>query len=88
MIAMPTVAISPPSISSLEHDMDKWQKANVLSLRNTRLLNFLNCTALTLPCGKDNNGIPVGLMIVAPAGSEEHLLRVGKALEPILKCNV
>ena len=85
MMAMPTVAISPPPISSLEQNLDEWQKANVLSLRNTRLLNFLDCTALTLPCGMDNNGIPVGLMIVAPSGSEEHLLRVGKALEPILK---
>ena len=84
MIAMPTVAISPPSINALEQSMDEWQKANVLSLRNTRLFNFLDCAALTLPCGIDNNNIPVGLMIVAPSGSEEHLLRVGKALEPIL----
>jgi Asp-tRNA(Asn)/Glu-tRNA(Gln) amidotransferase A subunit family amidase len=37
-----------------------------------------------LPCGKDDNGIPVGLMLMAPSGWEERLLRMGSALEAIL----
>jgi len=84
VLAMPTIAISPPAIAELENDMEAWKAANVMTLRNTRLGNFLDCTALTLPCGKDDNGIPVGLMLLAPSGWEERLLRMGSAIEPIL----
>ena len=84
VLAMPTVAISPPAIAELENDMEAWMAANVMTLRNTRLGNFLDCAALTLPCGKDDNGIPVGLMLMAPAGWEERLLRMAAAMEPIL----
>ncbi len=84
VLAMPTIAISPPAIAELENDLEAWKAANVMTLRNTRLGNFLDCSALTLPCGKDDNGIPVGLMLVAPSGWEERLLRIGSALESIL----
>ncbi|MFP6688649.1 MAG: amidase family protein [Alphaproteobacteria bacterium] len=84
VLAMPTIAISPPAIAELENDMDVWMAANVMTLRNTRLANFLDCAALTLPCGKDDNGIPVGLMLMAPAGWELRLLRMASAMEPIL----
>ena len=84
VLAMPTIAISPPAIAELESDLEAWKAANVMTLRNTRLGNFLDCTALTLPCGKDDSGIPVGLMLMAPSGWEERLLRMGSALEAIL----
>lgn len=38
--------------------------------------------ALVLPCGQDDDGMPVGLQIVAPAFDEEMAFRVGAALEP------
>jgi len=85
VLAMPTIAISPPAIAELENDMDAWMAANVMTLRNTRLGNFLDCAAISLPCGKDDNGIPVGLMLMAPAGWEARLLRMASALEPILR---
>ena len=84
VLAMPTVAISPPPIAELENDMKAWMEANIMALRNTRLGNFLNCSAITLPCGTDNNGIPAGLMLMAPPRWEERLLRMAAALEPIL----
>jgi aspartyl-tRNA(Asn)/glutamyl-tRNA(Gln) amidotransferase subunit A len=82
---MPTIAISSPAIAELENDMEAWMAANVMTLRNTRLANFLDCAAITLPCGKDDNGIPVGLMLMAPAGWEARLLRMASALEPIIR---
>ncbi len=84
VLAMPTIAISPPPIAELEQDMEAWMAANIMTLRNTRLGNFLNCSAITLPCGKDDNGIPVGLMLMAPPNWEERLLRMAAALEPVL----
>ena len=38
---------------------------------------------LTLPVG--SSLAPAGLMIMAPSGDDERLLRVGKAIESIVK---
>ena len=83
-LVMPTVPMSPPPIAELQNDLAAWTAANAVVLRNTRLGNFLDCCALTLPCGQDANGVPVGLMLMAPAGEDERLLRAGAALEPVL----
>ena len=37
--------------------------------------------ALTLPCGKDSQGLPIGMQLVGKAFSEELLYRVGAAYE-------
>ena len=84
VLVMPTVAVSPPPIADLEADFEVYRAANVAVLRNTRLANYLACCALTLPCGRDGNGVPVGLMLMAPPGDEERLLRLGRAIEPVL----
>ena len=81
---MPTAAESPPPIAALEADAEVYRTANTAALRNTRIGNYLNCCALTLPCGRDGNGIPVGLMLMAPPGEEERLLRLGAAIEPVI----
>ena len=84
VLLMPTAAESPPPIAALEADAEVYRAANTAALRNTRIGNYLNCCALTLPCGRDGNGIPVGLMLMAPPGEEERLLRLGAAIEPVI----
>ena len=84
VLLMPTVAIGPPPIAALEADSEAYRAANVAVLRNTRLANYLGCCALTLPCGHDGNGVPVGIMLMAPPWEEERLLRLGSAIEPVL----
>jgi aspartyl-tRNA(Asn)/glutamyl-tRNA(Gln) amidotransferase subunit A len=80
----PTVPISPPPIAELEPGGEAYLAANNLALRNTRLGNFLYCSALTLPCGEDGRGLPVGLMLMAPPFAENRLLRLGQAIETAL----
>ena len=84
VLLMPTAASSAPAIAELEADAEVYRAANVAALRNTRLGNYLDCCALTLPCGRDGNGVPVGLMLMAPPREEERLLRLGRAMEPVL----
>ncbi len=84
IIVCPTVPIGPPTISEVENSSEKWTEANAVVLRNTRLANFLNCCSITLPCGLDDNGIPVGLMLMAPWGEDERLLRIAAAIEKII----
>jgi aspartyl-tRNA(Asn)/glutamyl-tRNA(Gln) amidotransferase subunit A len=41
--------------------------------------------ALSIPCGKDSNGLPVGLQIIGPSLREDRVLNVGYQLEQLLK---
>ena len=47
----------------------------------TRLFNVASCPAMSVPCGFDDNGMPVGLQIGGKPYSEETLFRIGYAYE-------
>jgi aspartyl-tRNA(Asn)/glutamyl-tRNA(Gln) amidotransferase subunit A len=49
--------------------------------RMSRPFNVLGLPAISIPCGLDSSGLPIGLQIVAPPFEEASLLRVGAALE-------
>jgi aspartyl-tRNA(Asn)/glutamyl-tRNA(Gln) amidotransferase subunit A len=83
-VLMPTVASSPPEIAPLLNDDKAYGDANRMALRNTTLGNQLNLCALTLPVGSDALNLPVGLMAQAAHGRDEHLLRLGRAMEMAL----
>jgi aspartyl-tRNA(Asn)/glutamyl-tRNA(Gln) amidotransferase subunit A len=44
-------------------------------------VNLAGLPALSLPCGRDDRGMPVGLQLIAPAFGEEIILRAGDAFE-------
>ena len=79
VLVAPTVPIPPPPIAEVENNADNYRVANGRALRNTQLGNLLACCALTLPVACDVS--PAGLMIMAPAGDDNRLLRVGEAIE-------
>ena len=80
MIA-PTVAASAPPIAGLIDDEDAYRRANRDTLRNTTPGNLLKLCALTLPCGRDDLGLPAGLMLMQRPNQEAAVLRLGKACE-------
>jgi aspartyl-tRNA(Asn)/glutamyl-tRNA(Gln) amidotransferase subunit A len=49
--------------------------------RLTRGINVLGLPALSIPCGLDSSGLPIGLQIIGPAFDEALILRIGAALE-------
>ena len=53
--------------------------------RNTKPFNGLRWPALTLPCGRDADGLPVGLQLAAPPGDDDRLLAVAAAVERLLE---
>ena len=83
LLACATVAISPPEITSLATP-GAYAAANMAVLRNTAVANLLGLCALTMPVGLDRHGMPVGLMLMAPAWQEERLIAASLAIEKSL----
>jgi aspartyl-tRNA(Asn)/glutamyl-tRNA(Gln) amidotransferase subunit A len=80
---LPTTPNIPPLVSALETD-DEYLRLNFLSLRNTFIGNFLDMCAISLPVHEPEEP-PVGLMAMAPSGSDRRLLSVALALEDLLR---
>jgi aspartyl-tRNA(Asn)/glutamyl-tRNA(Gln) amidotransferase subunit A len=49
----------------------------------TRAINYLDWCAISIPCGLDETGLPLGLQIIAGRGREADLFRIGKAFEAV-----
>ena len=81
LIALPTSPCLPPDAKRLEEDQDFFTERNLLALRNTRLANLLVLSSITIPTPSPM----CGLMLFAPPHAEERLLRIGRALEKVLR---
>lgn len=51
----------------------------------TPQINHAGVPALSIPCGKDSRGRPLGLQLIAQAGADAALIALGQSLEPILQ---
>ena len=47
------------------------------------VFNYSGHPALSIPCGQDSAGLPVGLQLVGKRWSESQLLGIAKAIEPL-----
>jgi aspartyl-tRNA(Asn)/glutamyl-tRNA(Gln) amidotransferase subunit A len=78
----PTVAIVPPTISSLEKDA-AYYATNMKTLRNTSVGNFLDRCSISLPCHKPGEA-PVGFMLTGRNGDDRHLFQVAETVERLV----
>jgi aspartyl-tRNA(Asn)/glutamyl-tRNA(Gln) amidotransferase subunit A len=81
----PTTPITAPPIGATKVEIGGIEEdVRLASTRLVRAVNLLGVPALSLPCGVDGSGLPVGLQIIAPPFREKSLLRVGSAIEGAL----
>ncbi|MEM9146600.1 MAG: amidase family protein [Pseudomonadota bacterium] len=80
-LVMPSVACLPPLTEELLADDAFYTERNLLALRNTRLVNLLGLSALTLPLATPMTG----LMLVGAPRMEWSLIAAGSALEPRIR---
>ncbi|MES2815923.1 MAG: amidase family protein [Pseudomonadota bacterium] len=79
-VILPTSPILPPDASRLMTDDAYYVAENLLALRNTRIGNMLGLCVLTLPTSQPSCGIS----LMAAAGEDARLLRLGAAAERAL----
>jgi len=80
VLVLPT---SGKSAQPLEQDppITSKETASRLAFLFTRIFNLASCPAMSVPCGFDDRGMPVGLQIGARPGAEETIFKVAHAYE-------
>lgn len=82
VLAMPTCPIVAPRFDEVA-DPKAFMARNAMLLRNTTIVNFFDCCAVSLPLPREG-GLPVGLMLIARNGQDRRLLRIAAAVERAL----
>ena len=79
VIAMPTVAIRPPSFEAVDADYDR---LNMLVLRNTMMANLFDGCAITIPAFQAEG---IGFMLMAGTNQDAALLFAAGWVEAVLR---
>ena len=81
VLITPTMPVLTPRIADLSEDISKLRPTEILLLRNTRPVNAWGLPAISIPCGTDSRGLPIGLQIIGPTHGERKVLRAGYCFE-------
>jgi aspartyl-tRNA(Asn)/glutamyl-tRNA(Gln) amidotransferase subunit A len=85
VLVAPTTPVTAPVIDTASIRIgDEEENTRMATTRLVRAINFLGEPALSIPCGKDRSGMPVGLQLIGPPFSEPELLQIGNAVETFL----
>jgi len=79
----PTTPITAPRIGETATTIGgESQDVRLATTRLVRAINALGLPALSVPCGADRRGLPIGLQIVGQPFAEALILRVAQTLAP------
>jgi len=73
VIATPTTRLTAPTAREVE-SLEDYRQRNMAIGRNLMLMNLWDFPSITLPVGKDPNGLPVGLQLSSRRGTDDKLL--------------
>jgi aspartyl-tRNA(Asn)/glutamyl-tRNA(Gln) amidotransferase subunit A len=74
LLALPTTLVTAPPV-------DDFAEYLMILARNAIPFSFVGFPAISIPCGRDGGGLPVGLQLVAPPGREARLVVAAAVLE-------
>ena len=77
----PTTMIAARPVAAVDAGIESYAEANLACLRNTAIGNILGLCAVSVPCGRTADGLPIGLMIYTHPFREDVALRVGHAFQ-------
>ena len=83
VLALPVSQVPPfPADQEFPTEINGEIQATYLDwMRSAFLITVTGCPAISVPAGFTSSGLPVGLQLVGPAGSERRLLEIAHAVE-------
>lgn len=85
VLITPTTPVTAPEIDKANIRIGgQEENTRMATTRLVRSINFLGEPALSIPCGKDRSGMPIGLQLIGPPFSDAKLLQIGNAVETFL----
>lgn len=85
LVAFPTVAHVAKPLQPLADNDDEFFRVNIKTLRNTMIGNFLDWCGVTIPSGKDADGMPTGFLLSAPHGRDSAVLAAALGAEATVR---
>jgi aspartyl-tRNA(Asn)/glutamyl-tRNA(Gln) amidotransferase subunit A len=85
LVAFPTTPHVAMPIAPLEENQETFFRANAKTLRNTMLGNFLDWCGVSLPSGRDRDGMPTGFLLSAPHGRDRQVLSAAWGMEDLVR---
>ncbi|MBL6457729.1 amidase [Belnapia sp. T6] len=82
LVATPTLRTRVPTLAETDIDADpeNWSRFMAVSA-NTRPFNYLGLPTISIPCGFDERGLPVGLQLAGRPFAEATVLRAADAFQ-------
>lgn len=82
VVATPTLRMRVPTLAETDIDAspDNWARHMAVSA-NTRPFNYLGVPTVSIPCGFDDRGLPIGLQLAARPFAEARALMVADAYQ-------
>ena len=82
VLIAPATPITAPKLSDTTVQFgNETEDVRIASTRLCRAINFLGEPALSIPCGKDTAGLPIGMQLIGPPFAEARLLQIASSLE-------
>ena len=81
VFATPTIRMKVPTLAATDIDAGAPGAAKAFGAisANTRAINYLGLPSVSVPCGVDSNGLPIGFQIVGRPFGEARILKVADA---------
>ncbi|MDR0964332.1 MAG: Asp-tRNA(Asn)/Glu-tRNA(Gln) amidotransferase subunit GatA [Clostridium sp.] len=81
VILAPCAPTTAPKLGESLHDPLKMYLGDIYTIS----VNLAGLPAISIPCGKDHQGLPIGLQIIADTFAEKKLLRAAYAYEQLAR---
>ena len=85
LVAFPTTPNVAMPIAPLEADTEAFGRANLATLRNTMLGNFLDWCGVSIPSGSDGDAMPTAFLFNARHGQDRAVLAAALATENLIR---
>ena len=81
VLHLPLLTQPVPTMAAVEADLAGGPDLSFNLAHNTRLFDYLGLPALAIPCGLDDNGLPVAFQLAGPPFAEARLLSAGHVFQ-------